>query len=532
MTDSTPQVTGVRAERPAPAAPRLSVSGVSVTFGRNTVLRDVSLDIEPGEIHALIGQNGSGKSTLAKVLTGLYAPDAGAAVAIDGEPLRLPVRLLEARSRGVTVVHQSLGLVGEMTVLENLRVGRLKAARFSRLINWKRERQIAQAVFDRLGRAVPLDAHAHDLTEEDRATVAIARALQDIPDGGGLIIFDESTRALSRRSLEHFYATLEGVVGNGTSALLITHRLEEVLEAADKVTVLRDGDLVAAGLPVAGLTGEKLAQVMLGRMLGEVSSGGGHAQAGALPVAELRGVTSQRLGGVDLSIAPGEIVGVTGLADSGYHELPYVLAGVAPATSGRVVVGGKEIDLGSLTPTRAIEAGVALVPGDREHAGLALELTVLENAALPRTSRTGAQVAPLSRQSERDELMPWLDQLQLRPRDPRVIVGKLSGGNQQKVVLAKWLARAPKLLLLHEPTQAVDVGAREIIVDAVKDAAAAGCGVLVASGDENELSMLCDRILVFRDGVVEQEITERRRPDDIVNATFAGAERKALRAGR
>lgn len=514
------------------STPRLSVSNVSVTFGRNTVLRGVSLDIAAGEIHALIGQNGSGKSTLAKVLTGLYEPDAGAAVAVDGVPLRLPVRLLEARSRGVTVVHQSLGLVGEMTVLENLRVGRLQAARFSRLIRWKRERQIAQAVFDRLGRAVPLDALARDLTEEDRATVAIARALQDIPEGGGLIIFDESTRALSRRSLEHFYETLEGVVGKGTSALLITHRLEEVLEAADRVTVLRDGDLVETGLPVTGLTGEDLAQLMLGRMLGEVSSGGGHAQADAPPVAELTGVTSRNLGGVDLSIAPGEIVGVTGLADSGYHELPYVLAGVEPATSGKLVVSGDEVDLGGLTPTGAIGAGVALVPGDRERSALALELSVLENAALPRTSRAVAQISPISRQSERDELMPWLDRLQLRPRDPRVVVGKLSGGNQQKVVLAKWLARGPKLLALHEPTQAVDVGAREIIVGAVKEAAAAGCGVLVASGDENELSMLCDRILIFRNGRVEQEMTHRRRPDDIVNAIFAGSERKALRASR
>lgn len=503
---------------------------MSVTFGRNRVLREITLDVAPGAIHALIGQNGSGKSTLAKVLTGLYVPDPGARIAVDGEELRLPVRPMEARGRGVAVVHQSLGLVPEMTVLENMRVGRLKARRFSRFIRWSAERQAALEVFERLGRRIPIDALVRSLSEEDRATAAIARALQDVPDGGGLIIFDESTRALSRRSLEHFYELLDDIVGRGTSALLITHRLEEVIDAADQVTVLRDGELVASGLPVAGLTTSRLAETMLGRVLGQISSGGGHARHDASPAAELQGVASPRLMGVDVRIAPGEIVGVTGLADSGYHELPYVLAGAAPAEAGTLAIDGSDVGLRGLTPLKALEAGIALVPADRESSGLALEQTVIENAALPRTGARGGRVMPIRRQTEREALQPWLDRLELRPRDPQTIAGKLSGGNQQKVVMAKWLARSPKLFVLHEPTQAVDVGAREIIVDAIKDAAANGCGVLVASGDENELSLLCDRILIFRDGRVDRELVGPQRPDDIVDAIFASTQRRALRS--
>jgi ribose transport system ATP-binding protein len=504
--------------------PRLRADAVSVTFGRNRVLRDVSLEVGAGEIHALIGQNGSGKSTLVKVLTGLYVPEPGGRVEVDGEPLRLPVRLLEARDRGVAVVHQSLGLVPEMTVLENMRVGRLRAGRFSRRINWARESAAAAGMFDRLGRHVPLGAKVFQLGEEDRATVAIARALQDTPEGGGLIIFDESTRALSRRSLEHFYGVLDAVVKGGTSALLISHRLEEVADAADRVTVLRDGEVVEAGLPVTPRCEAELAKVMLGRALSQISSGGGHARPQDAPVLELTGVT-----GPPLTVAPGEIVGLTGLADSGYERVPYVLAGVARVPSGRAVVAGTEVDLHRHTPIAAIDAGVALVPGDRERAGLAMDQTVGENAALPRTGGHGRSLSPIRRRAELTDLEPWLDRLELRPRDPGMVVGRLSGGNQQKVVLAKWLSRGPKLLVLHEPTQAVDVGAREVIVDAVKRAAADGCGVLVASSDENELSMLCDRILVFRDGLADRELTGALRPDDIVAAIYSSTDRRPLR---
>ena len=302
-----------------------------------------------------------------------------------------------------------------------------------------------------------------------------------------------------------------------------------MIDGADRVSVLRDGDLVEAGVPVATLTEAELARLMLGRVLGQISSGGGHARRGTELAVELRDIDSARLTGVSLNVAPGEIVGVTGLADSGYHEVPYFVSGAAPTSAGRLIINNAEVDLAHLTPTAASDVGIVLVPGDRDGAGLAMELTVLENAALPRTSARGRRFVPISRRDERAALEPWLDRLELRPRDPNTVVAKLSGGNQQKVVLAKWLARKPTLLALDQPTQAVDVGAREIIVNAVKDAAAAGCAVLVASGDENELSMLCDRILIFSDGRIQQELTGPSGPDDIVDAIFGGTERRPLR---
>jgi ABC-type sugar transport system ATPase subunit len=269
---------------------------------------------------------------------------------------------------------------------------------------------------------------------------------------------------------------------------------------------------------------------MLGRVLGEISTGGGHAVAGDPPALEVSAIVTDRLDGIGLSIRPGEIVGVTGLADAGYHELPYILAGAERARAGRMIVAGNELDLDRITPATAMAAGIVLVPGDRERAGLAMDLTVIENAAVPRTGARSSAVGVIPRAKELADLEPWLDRLELRPRDPGMIVGKLSGGNQQKVVLAKWLAREPKVLALHEPTQAVDVGAREIIITAVKDAAAKGCAVLVASGDENELSMLCDRVIVLADGRIQQELAGPCSPDDIVDAIFAGSERKPLRA--
>ncbi|KPM54045.1 ABC transporter [Frankia sp. R43] len=580
------------ADSTAMTVPRLRIDRISKTFGRARVLREVGLDLHPGEIHGLIGQNGSGKSTLAKVLTGYHAPDPGGQVLVDGTLLRLPIRPLDARAHGLAVVHQSLGLVNDYTVVENLRAGRLRASRFSRRIDWRHELAEAREVLDRFGRSVPLEARVGSLPEEDRATVAIARAIQDAREGSGLIIFDESTRSLTRRSLERFYEMLDEVVSSGTAALVITHRLEEVVDAADRVTVLRDGCAVESGLPTAGLREADLAELVVGHrpqvardvpthrlgrgpaiveteaagdspgISGATDGSAAHAVSdtdrsegpdGAAPAdsntpadsnapadsgtpasgtrpatIRLTGVSGKVLDQVDLCIEPGEVLGVTGLAGAGYEELPYLVAGARPARAGRFTVGSTDLDLTELDTRRAIAAGVALVPEGREHAGLAFELSVAENIALPRSQGHGGW-KPVNRAAEHSMVRHWIGALDVRPPRPSMPVGKLSGGNQQKVLLAKWLATHPRLLALHEPTQAVDVGARQTIVETIRSAAATGCAVLVAGSDENELALLCDRVLVLRDGAVAEELTDRISPDAIVAATFASAARQALR---
>ncbi len=518
----------------SPSAPpaRLEVDDLWMTFGANRVLRDVSLQVKPGELHGLIGQNGSGKSTLAKVLTGLYAPDQGTRIAVDGEPLRLPVRPQESRAAGVAVVHQSLGLIEHASVLENLRMGRLRGRGLLRRIDWNRERAAADVVFERLGRRVPFDVPVSSLREEDRATVAIARALQDATPGHGLIIFDESTRALGRRSLEHFFGMLDEIVATGTSILLITHRLEEIVGAADRVTILRDGRVVESGREVAGMDESALTAMMLGRSLIDLGS---HltspevTTASPIVVSQLTGLGVDRL---DLQVRPGEVLGLTGLAGSGYDDVPYLLSGAAYETAreGTLSLASGNLILSRVTPASAIAAGVALIPQGREHAGLAVSMTVAENAVFPQTSRSPRSLLPLSSRAETAFVAEWIERLDVRPPDPKALVKNLSGGNAQKVVLAKWLATSPELLLLHEPTQAVDVGARHTIVAAIRKAAADGRAVIVAGSDENELSLLCDRILVFQDGRVQRELAGRQTPDDIVDAIYAGGSRIALRA--
>jgi ribose transport system ATP-binding protein len=506
---------------------RLQIENLSKTFGRNRALRNVSMNVRPGEIHALVGQNGSGKSTLAKILTGFHPADPGGRVAVDGADLTLPVRPLQARNRGLAVVHQSLGLVDDYTVVENLRVGRFRASRWTRRIRWAEERDAAAEVLDRLGCTVALDAPVRSLCEEDRASVAIARALQDARSGRGVIVFDESTRSLNREALEHFYEILDGVVATGTSVLLITHRLEEVIEAADRVTVLRDGVAVEADRPTAGLTEAELVHTLLGKAL-ETLERPVAAGPDGIPVV-VEDVTGDLVRSVSLEVQPGEVVGLTGLPDSGYEEIPYLLAGANPASTGKVTMADTTLDLHRTGPRDAIAAGIVLVPESRDRQGLAFDQSITENIALPLTPTRRRGLRSVERISERVSVETWIATLDVRPPVSSLPVGKLSGGNQQKVLLAKWLSTNPRLLLLHEPTQAVDVGARRAIIAAIHDAADRGCAVLVAGGDENELALLCDRVLVFRDGQVAEQLAGRPSADMIVAAIHVSAGRRKLR---
>lgn len=518
-----------REETPAPGAPRLEVQDLWITFGNNRVLRDVALDVRPGEIHALIGQNGSGKSTVAKVLTGIYTPDPGTRIAVDGHELRLPVRPDEARERGVAVVHQSLGLVNSRSVIENIRVGRMRAHGLGRRIDWRKERAATQEVFDRLGRSIPLDARVGSLREEERATVAIARAVQDATPGRGLIIFDESTRALGRRSLEHFFELLDEIVATGTAVLMITHRLEEVVDAADRVTVLRDGRTVTRGMDVPGMNEAELTQLMLGREL----SADVLEHSPAIPVAarpiSVRGLRGREVVDASFDVYPGEVLGITGLAGSGFDDVPYLVSGVTAPEAGELELDGSSRDLARATPASAIDAGIMLVSENREEAGLAMSMTVAENIAFPRNCRSRWQLLPFDRSGERAVVAEWIERVDVRPPDPSALVSTLSGGNAQKVVLAKWLSMRPRFFLLHEPTQAVDVGARHSIVQAVRETAKGGTAVLVASSDENELALLCDRVLFFRDGRIDKELRTGITPDSIVAGIYENGSRSKLR---
>lgn len=505
----------------ATGAPLLDVRGASKTFGRNQVLRDVDLTLEVGEIHALVGQNGSGKSTLVKLLSGVHAADAGAVITVRGERLSNPVRTAELRRSGMAFVHQDLGLVADRSVLENIRVGQFNTRRWSRRINWKLDRSAAQKTLAALDADIDLDQLAGTLHAGQRAEVAIARALQNQTPGDGCIVFDESTQSLPRETLHEFYATVRALAAAGTSILLVSHRLDEVLDLADRVTVLRDGQVVVNGAQTSGLTEASLTHLVLGRQLESVGMGSRSPQVGSRPAGvglEVRGVSGAQLDDVTFRVDRCEVVGITGSTESGHEALPYALAGLAAEARGMMRVHQREFSL----PARIhelIEAGVVLVPGERTQDGLALDLSALDNLSLPRVMAKGRRLL-LRREWQSREFDSAVSSFGLTPAIPHQNVASFSGGNQQKLLLAKWLLADPAVLLLHEPTQAVDVGARVDILRAIRASADAGAAVVVSSIEAQDLAYVSDRVLVMRGGRIAEEIRSDITPDRITSAVF------------
>jgi ribose transport system ATP-binding protein len=521
---------------------RLAVAGVSKTFGSARVLRGIGLRIAPGELHGLVGQNGCGKSTLVKILTGVYTPDPGGAIEVDGRSLSLPVRPVEARAAGLSIVHQDLGLVNDRSVWENVRLGRYKTAgRLTRRIDGKAERRAVAGVLSRLGVSIDVNTRVGELSAEDRAAVAVARALQDHQPGGGLIIFDESTRAMGKQARLRFFGLVKSVVDTGVSVLLISHQLEEVVEVTDQVTVLRDGQVVETGIPTKDIDEAGLTRLMLGRHVVTHTRGDSHAQD--KPVARIRGLAVRSVSHFDLDLRKGEIVGLTGIVGSGAVAAAEAIGGARQARGGvlRVAASDKEgsdkeasdkegdeqegtareIRLRKKRDSSAefIGAGVAFVAERRLEQGLAAEMTVSQNLTLPRIRSRGHWLRA-GGGWQAAETAAMIAKLDIKPPDPHQVVGTLSGGNQQKVLLGKWLAGKPTLLVLHEPTQAVDVGARHDIINAIREAARDGCGVLISSVDAADLAVLCDRVLVFRDGKVVTELSGELTQDEIIEATF------------
>jgi ribose transport system ATP-binding protein len=479
----------------------LDVRHVSKTFGGVRALDDVSLQLRAGEIHGLLGQNGSGKSTLIKILSGFHEPEAGATLAVDGVPAALPLPPGEALKRGIAFVHQDLGLVGELTVLDNLRVGRFPRWR---QISWRAELRRARDALASFDLTVDAFARVDSLSEIDRALLAIVRAVSDLErtPGRGVLVLDEPTVYLPHDSIERLFAAMRRVAADGRAVLFVSHRLSEVVKITDRVTVLRDGR--AVGTVVTGETGaQQIVRMILGAELDE-SIPEPHGEEGRPVVFQARGVAGPTVRGLDLSLREGETVGLTGLLGAGFADVPYLLYG-ALGGRGSVRIGGRSTDLHELEPMRSIKDGVVLVPADRARYALIGGLDLADNVGLPllasRVRRGRLELGRLRRDVE-----AVLREFDVRPPEAARKVATLSGGNQQKAVLAKWMQLAPKVLLLHEPTQGVDVGARTEIFRAIRAAADAGAAVLIASSEHEDIGQLCDRVLIFDAGRVVREL--------------------------
>ncbi|MGH9104359.1 MAG: sugar ABC transporter ATP-binding protein [Acidimicrobiales bacterium] len=510
-----------QAEQDSPAEPGqgtpvpvLAVRDVSVSFGGTRALDHVNLEVLPGEIHGLVGQNGSGKSTLIKVLSGYHTPEPGASVHLAGEDVTLPLSPEHVQRYGMRFVHQDLGLSPQISVLENLTVHELATRRVG-FINWRRERDQARAVFEPFGRPIDVTAAVRDLSPPDQAHVAIVRAVDRLrrrrASSGwspGVLVLDEVTAFLSRDGREQLWQLARDIVGYGDSVLFVSHYLDEVLGFTDRVTVLRDGRLVAT-VPSSQLDNDKLIELIIGRSLAPGKAVAPEEQmaapvGGDVEVADLAGALVR---GVGFTARTGEVLGLTGLLGSGFEEVNGLLFGALPASSGRLLLGGRPLDVPAMTPGRAIEAGIAYVPEDRGRDGGVAALTVAENVTLQILERYQSGPRALRRIRMMRDVRAVLEDFDVRPRRPGAKLADLSGGNQQKVIMAKWLMARPRLLLMHEPTHGIDVGARAQILERVREEAAKGIVVLWASSDPKELADGCDRVLVFGRGRVTAELT-------------------------
>jgi ribose transport system ATP-binding protein len=487
-------------DRPATV---LRAERVSKAFGATQALDDVSLGLERGSVHALLGGNGSGKSTLIKAIAGVEPADAGE-IEIRGErhELRSMTPAL-ARAAGLHFVHQQRSTFSGLTVTENLAIGRGFDTGAGGRISWRRSRRRAAAVLERFQIDADPDAELGRLGPATQTMVAIARALQD-QDGetDGVLLLDEPTASLPAPEVDLLLAALRRYAAAGQAIVYVTHRLEEVFAVADRATLLRDGR-VAGEVEPRQLDHDSLVELMLGRSVAQIERLRGRPEGSTILAA--RGLAAGALAPLDLDVRAGEIVGIAGLIGSGRSSLLRALFGAGPPQSGEVWIDGAPLRIGS--PPDAMTAGFAYVPEDRQRDATFPDLSVGENLSLTVLGDYW-RGATLNRRRERRDSLGLLGSFLIDAESDAVPLRTLSGGNQQKVVLARWLRRQPRLLLLDEPTQGVDVGARAEIYELVHRAVAGGAAALIASSDFEELAHLCDRVLVLRKGEAVSELRD------------------------
>ncbi|MFD9004074.1 sugar ABC transporter ATP-binding protein [Streptomyces sp. NPDC059582] len=481
----------------------LAVTRLSKSFPGVRALSDVDFTAHAGQVHALVGENGAGKSTLIKVLTGVYRPDAGE-VSYDGAPVRFATPL-QAQQAGISTIYQEVNLVPLMSVARNLFLGREPHGRLG-LIDFRRMHREADEALRRLGIRVDVRRPLRELGVGAQQMVALARA---VAVDARVVIMDEPTSSLEPREVATLFEVIRMLRERGVAVIYVSHRMDELYEICDAVTVLRDGRVVHTG-PLAGFDRLRLVAMMLGREIGEVRKEGltkfsGSHDTAAEPVLRADGLTVRHcLRDVSLALRPGEVVGLGGLLGSGRSETAKAIAGALPTDAGRVVVGGAPVRAGSTAA--AIRAGISLLPEDRKAEGIVPGLSVRENialAALPALSRFG-----LVDDSRIDRIVEtFMKRLRIKAAGPHQKVGELSGGNQQKVLLARWLALHPKVLLLDEPTRGIDVGAKAEVQALIDELADDGLAVLLISSDPEELIEGSDRVIVLKEGVVVRELT-------------------------
>ncbi len=481
--------TRITTEDGAGRPPALKMTGIAKRFAGVHALKGVDLDLAVGEVHALLGENGAGKSTLMKVMFGIVQPDEGrivldpvGAVRIDGPR--------DALAMGIGLVSQELSLVPQLDVAQNIFLGRTRGLRLVPRGNFRLE---ARKILDDLAPHLKTDTPVSALGMADRQLVEISRTLAR---GGRIIAFDEPTSSLTPSEQESLFAVIRRLKAAGKAIVYISHRMSEIRAIADRVTILRDGDVVASG-PIGDYSESRLNELIAGRELSREMSGEKPASVQSSPVLELHGVSTERVKDIELSVSAGEIVGLSGLVGSGRSAMLRACFGIDKLSSGRISVGGKDVEL--TKPADAMQAGIALIPEDRRGHAIIPMMDVERNFGLGNHDRFSS-LGIIKGAERRRAAKGYVEELHIRPPSIATEMRNLSGGNQQKVVIARWLATGARVFLFDEPTRGIDVGAKAEIYALLRRLAADGAALLVVSSELPELLLICHRIGIISDG--------------------------------
>ena len=497
----------------------LEIEHLSKRFGGAIALNDVSLSVRRGEVHGLLGSNGSGKSTLIKVLAGFHAPEPGAEVRLYGQPVPLPIPGVQVRALGLAFVHQHLGLIPSLSVSENLFLGQLATGQ-DWGINWRAIHDRAARIFERFNLALDPRAEVGRLSAVQQALLAIVRAYEDLRhasedhgDRPGVLVLDEPTPFLPRAGVEQLFQLVRQCIDTGASVIFVSHDVDEVREITDRATILRDGQLIDT-VETAQTDHDGFVERIIGRSM-DIYAGAAKPMPTNGPCVAVKGLSALGVGPVALDIGQGEILGLTGLIGSGFDNVPSLLYGAHKGTQGQMSIEGQALDLSTLTPEDALAQKINYLPADRLGQAGVGSLSVGDNVALPIYEKLRSKLGLTNRQIE-SHAQVLGGEAGVKPNVPALPLSALSGGNAQKALIAKWLQTNPRLLLLDEPTQGVDVGARQQIWDALDKTADSGAAILLASTDYEQLAQICHRVLIFAQGQIVAELTGAELTKDTI----------------
>lgn len=462
------------------------MKGICKSFSGVPALKNVEIEVKAGEVHALLGENGAGKSTLIKILAGIYKKDEGE-ILIKGKPVEI-TSVSDAKNFGISVMHQEISLVPQLSVANNILLGKEGKSIF---IDYKKRREVAKKAMEELGYDIDVDMMVEDLSIAQQQIVEIVRALTT--DETKLIVMDEPTAAISEKDVDKLFETIRRLKGKGIGIIYISHRMEEITKIADRLTVLRDGSYIGTKT-IGEVTMQDIVEMMVGRQVEEMYHY--NIEEVGETILEMKDVSSRSVSDVNFDLKKGEVHGLYGLVGAGRTELARVLFGL-DSYHGRILINGKEEKIKCVDD--AMQKGIALVPEDRKTEGLILENTIWFNSVITILDKFMSKLR-INRSNARKITEEYRDMLKIKYSSTAQLARTLSGGNQQKVVLSKWLARKPDILILDEPTRGIDIGAKQEIYELIFKLAAEGVSIIMISSELPEIINLCTRVTVMREG--------------------------------